>query len=137
MADTILSQRQIRGGRDVVSADAEDLVLLRLGTSEGCTVLCESDLITPSYMNYVEAQGDNGSVYTSILEFMPTVVYCREARGIYNNGSNFFEFPRVDLFELELTHFIQAAQSGQQPEHNSLDDSIRLLRVIEQLRERV
>jgi predicted dehydrogenase len=137
LADTLLRERYIKKLNKSVEANAEDLIVLHLETSENCAVVCESDLVTPSYMNHIEIQGHNGSIYSSILEFMPTIVYCKEPRGIYNEGSNFFQFPRVDLFEQELTHFLECARNGEHPRENSLDDSIRLLRVIEQIRQQV
>lgn len=130
--ETILKTRTIDGKK--VEADAEDLTVLRLDTRKGAKVLCESDLISPSYMNYVEIHGTNGSIWTSILDYFPTVVYCKEPRGVYNQGNNFFEYERVDLFERELRHFIESIQNEEQPSLNSIEDSVETLRVIESIR---
>lgn len=133
--DTILKTREINNQK--IQADAEDIVLLKLKAKQGVEVICESDLITPSYMNYIEIQGTNGSVWTSILDYFPTIVYCKEPRGVFNQGNNFFEFNRVDLFEKELRYFIESIKNGEQPILNSIEDSMKVLKIIELIREEV
>jgi len=128
-ADTILKEREIEGKS--VEADAEDLILLKMEMSGGARVLCESDLITPSYMNYIEVHGTNGSLWTTILDYFPTIVYCKQPRGVYDRGNNFFEFSKVDLFERELGHFIDCIENGGKPAMNSIEDSVRIMRMIE------
>lgn len=108
--------------------------MLRLDTRKGAKVLCERDLITSSYMNYVEIHGTNSSIWTSILDYFPTVVYCKEPRGVYNQGNNFFVYERVDLFEKELRHFIESIRNKEQPSLTSIEDSVETLRVIESFR---
>lgn len=126
---TILEEREIDGER--VDATAEDLILLNMEMENDVRVICESDLITPSYMNYVEIHGENGSFWTSILDYFPTVLYCKESRGIYDKGKNIQNFSRVDLFEKELRYFINCIRNGEDPKYNSVDDSIRIRRIIE------
>ncbi len=130
--ETVLKTRIIDGRE--IEADAEDLTVLRFETEGGTKVLCESDLITPSYMNYVEIHGTNGSIWTSILDYFPTIVYCKEPRGVYNQGNNFFEYKRVDLFEKELRHFIETIQDGDKPSLNSIEESVETLKIINSLR---
>lgn len=127
-SDTILPERQIEG--EEVDADAEDVAVLRMHTESGVHVVCESDLVTPGYMNHVEIQGTNGSVFTSILDFMPTVVYCKEPHGIYDRGHTFKQFEAVDLFERELGHFF-AAIRGETGHVNSIADSVAVMGVVE------
>jgi len=129
--DVVLKEREIEGRR--VQVDAEDLVVVKLESQTGVTILCESDLITPSYMNYVEIQGTNGSLWTSILEQFPTLLYCKEPRGVYDRGQNVFEFPRVDLFERELGYFLECLRNGTQPDLNSLEDSLKLMSILEEI----
>jgi predicted dehydrogenase len=132
--DIILREREVEG--EIITVDAEDKVLVELQTAKCRKVVCESDLLTPSYMNYIEIQGTNGSVWASILDYFPTIVYCKEAAGIYNQGNNFFNFPRVDLFERELRYFIETLQKGETPDLNSIEDSVKMLEVIEEIRRR-
>jgi len=128
--DVVLKHREINGL--VHEVDAEDLVLLKLKTG-GVEVLCESDLLTPSYMNTLEIHGENGSIFTSILHFLPTVVYCKKPKGVLNQGNNFYTFPQENLFEKELRHFVEAIKNGG-GHLNSVADSIKIFRVLEQVR---
>lgn len=127
--DTILDRREIEG--KVVESNAEDLIWLKLEMANGTRVICESDLITPSYTNHVEVQGTNGSLWVSILDYFPTLVYCIEPQGVYDRGNNFFEFPKADLFEKELSHFIECIENGAKPTLNSIEDSVRIMKIVE------
>lgn len=128
IAETLLPTRTIQG--ETVEATAEDCVLLEL-RREGLMALCESDLVTAGYMNYVEIVGDQGSIFTSILEFLPTVLHCKQAwGGVYSQGHNFFHFPIVNLFELELGQFVDAVRAGTRS-LASLDDSVCVASILE------
>ncbi len=131
--DTVLREREVEG--KLVQADAEDFIVLKLESESGAKILCESDLITPSYMNYIEIQGTNGSLWASILDYFPTILYCKEPRGVYDRGHNTFEFPKVDLFERELKHFLQCIRDNTQPDLNSLEDSLKLMEILENILE--
>jgi predicted dehydrogenase len=130
--DTLLQKREIEDR--AVDADAEDLIWLKMEMANGAKIFCESDLITPSYMNYIEVHGTNGSLWTSILDYFPTIVYCKEPRGIYDRGHNFFEFPKVDLFEKELDHFIDCIKNDNKPKTNSIDESVKIMRLLESIK---
>ncbi len=130
-ADTVLKERVIEGR--VVKTNAEDLILIKMEMQNGTKVICESDLLSPSYMNYLEVHGTNGSLWSSILDFFPTAVYCKKQRGRYNEGYNFFRFPHTDLFELELSHFIECIKKGDTNPLNSVADSIKIMRLTESL----
>ena len=131
--DTVLKYRKIED--KIIEANAEDLVLLKMEMEKGVRVICEGDLITPSYMNYIEIHGTNGSIWASILDFFPTIVYCKEPRGVYDRGCNFFKFPRIDLFEKELSYFIKCIRNGEKPEINSIEDSIKIMELLESIEE--
>jgi myo-inositol 2-dehydrogenase / D-chiro-inositol 1-dehydrogenase len=126
--DTLRPNREIEG--DDVRADAEDVILLRLGMADDVSVICQSDLVTPGYMNHVEIQGTNGSLFTSILGHMPTTLFLREAVPGYDAGQHTLRFPPVDLFERELRHFVDACRAGGH-RLNSIEDSMRLMAVVE------
>lgn len=130
-SDIILKERTIEN--TVVKPTAEDIILLKIETEGDVKVICQSDLITPSYMNFIEIHGTNGSVYTSILDHFPTNVYCKEPVGIYDRGNNFSKFPQVDLFERELKYFIDCVKNGRVNEINSLTDSISVMKAINTL----
>jgi predicted dehydrogenase len=126
--DTLLPQRRIEGAH--VHADAEDFILLRLQMGGDVSVLCQSDLVTPGYMNHVELQGTNGSVFTTILPHLPTTLFLREPAGGYDRGEHEMRFPQVDLFALELQHFVNVC-GGEGQRLNSVDDSLRLMAIVE------
>ena len=128
--ETLRPVRTIHGQR--VEATAEDMVLLDIEAG-GTRILCEADFITPSYMDHLEIQGDNGSVFSSLLHYMPTIVYCKERRGIFNEGNNFYNFPFVNLFEKELGHFLDVVANGRRNNINSLEDSIHVMEIIEHI----
>lgn len=123
--DTLLKERDIED--KTVDADAEDVILLKIESDSGVQIICEADLITPSYMNYVEVQGTNGSLWTSILDSFPTMVYCKQPRGAYGLGQNSFSFPKVDLFEKELAYFLECVRKGEVPEVNSIRHSVEVM----------
>lgn len=125
----LLPQRRIAG--DVVKATAEDYIVARF-TAGGVEVLCEADLVTPSYQNFCEVHGDNGSLLTSIQAHIPTVLYCSQARGIHDIGNTIRHFPTVNLFELELKHFLDTVASGDAAT-DTVEESKRLISLIEQL----
>lgn len=100
-------------GSETIQTDAEDLVLLNIQSQDGVEVLCQSDFLSPGYMNTVEIHGDNGSVFTSILSKLPTIVHCNEARGEYPQGQTLLHFEPVNLFTREMEHFIHCCRSDQ------------------------
>ncbi len=128
--ETVLPSRNVSGRE--INVDAEDYVVLDIDAN-GVKVLCESDLISPSYMDYIEIHGDNGSIFTSILSYFPTIVHCKEARNIYSEGNNFRNFPATNLFEKELSHFLTAIKTGTR-NMNSIDESVRIFEIIEQIK---
>lgn len=132
-SDIILEERKIDG--ETVQATADDHVVLKSEMDDGPTVLCQSDLITPSYMNYVEVHGSNGSVMTSILDYFPTTVYCQEPRGGYDEGRNVTKFSAVDLFERELSCFVDRVRNHDIHETNSAGDAVEVRRIIESMQE--
>ncbi|HEV2954293.1 MAG TPA: Gfo/Idh/MocA family oxidoreductase [Candidatus Dormibacteraeota bacterium] len=128
---TLLPRRKIDGA--VVEATAEDYVLTQIGYPD-MEVICQGDLVTPSYMNYVEVHGDNGSLFASILSHLPTIVYCTEARGVFNLGNNIQQFPPVNLFEAELGYFVRAVRQEVEPV-SGLRDSLDVLALLNPLLE--
>lgn len=129
LEDTLLPHREIEGA--LVEAEAEDICILEMQMGSGVRAVCESDLITPSYMNYMEVQGTNGSLFTSILDYLPSFVYCKEPVGAYDRGHNFLHFRKVDLFERELGYFLECIDRGSEPSVNSLEESVSLMELLE------
>ena len=105
--------------------------MLRARAEDDTEILCESDLVSPSYMNSIEIHGENGSIITSILDQFPTSIYCNEPTGIYDRGHNYHDFSRVDLFKKELEYFKDCVTAESDPELNTLDDAIEVRRIID------
>jgi len=129
--NTVLKHRFVENKE--IEVDAEDCVYIRLRSKRGVEIICEADLITSSYMNYVEVYGDNGSFFGSILDYLPTIVYCKETRGIYDRGRNIFQNPRVDLVQEELKHFIKVLQGLVEPP-DSINNELEIFKIIEEIR---
>ncbi len=128
--DVLRPVRHIDG--EEVAADAEDLIVLDMEMG-GVRVLCQGDFVTPGYMDQLEVQGDNGSIFTSLLDYLPTVITLKEKRGDYPEGTTRRSFPTVNLFDLELTHFVQALRDGQPNTVNSLGDSLRVMEIVDHI----
>jgi predicted dehydrogenase len=107
--ELLIPVRQING--QALPARAPDCAVASLKAG-GVRAICQSDLVTPSFMNYVEVQGDNGSASASILDLMPTMVYCNEPRGLFDRGYNPRQFEPVNLFVKELSDFINTVEAG-------------------------
>ncbi len=127
--EILIGQRVIEG--EAFEPDAEDNVVLSVEAG-GARVICQSDLASPSYMQYLELHGQNGSIFTSILEFFPTVLFLKEERGGYRRGNNLYRFESVNLFELELGHFLRCIEKGEK-NANSVEDSMEILKVLAEI----
>ncbi|MDA8088632.1 MAG: Gfo/Idh/MocA family oxidoreductase [Nitrospiraceae bacterium] len=129
--EILIKEREIGG--QIVKADAEDMILLDLRCG-GARIICEADFVSPVYMEYLEFHGDNGSIFTSVLSHLPTILFLKEGRGIYDKGSTFVNFQQVNLFDLEIGHFLNCIKNGTR-NMNSIDDSIKALEIAEKLKE--
>jgi predicted dehydrogenase len=127
--ELLLPVRQI--GAEVCRVHAPDSAVVSLAAG-GVPAICQSDLVTPSFMNYVEVHGDNGSVAGSILDSMPTGVYCNEPRGIYDRGHNTMPARPTNLFVAELGEFVQLVESGRL-DLSALSASVDMARFVDSL----
>lgn len=128
--ELILPTRTISGKE--VKVDAEDCILFQMVSEKGTHIICQADLITPCFMDFTEIHGSNGSICGSILHYIPTIVFCDEPRGTFNQGNNVFQFPMQDLFRLELEHFIAAVNAEKEP-LGDVDESIMIMNIIDVL----
>ena len=127
--ELILPVREING--EARRARAPDCAVTALEAG-GVRAICQSDLATPSFMNYVEVHGDNGSVTGSILDSMPTMVYCIEPRGVFDRGQNPRQVEPVNLFVKELTDFARTVTEGRF-DPAPLTASVRLTQFVDSL----
>ncbi len=122
--------RTIQGEK--LMANAEDYIVLEIETDK-VKILCQGDFVTPGYMDYLEIQGENGSIFSSLLHYFPTIIHCKEPQEGFKENNNFFQFPEVDLFEQELSHFLESLQNGSRKHVNSLNDSIAVMEIIDEI----
>lgn len=125
-------ERPISGQLEKV--DAEDFVLVRLTSRSGIESFCQADLITPSFMHYIDIQGENGTFFGSIQPDMPSFLFCVEAAGGYDQGRTDFDFGHRNFFQAQMTTFVDALHDRVQPDGCGVEDSVNLLDAFEQIR---
>ena len=124
-------QREIQGRMEDV--DAEDYILAELQMKSGVTVICQADLLTPAFTQFVEIQGENGTFMGSIDPAMPSFVYCNQPAEGWKQGRNSLELGRVNLFEAQMSAFVHAVRTRSAPGRCTVDDSVLLLQTMEML----
>jgi predicted dehydrogenase len=124
-------RREIQGRMEDV--DAEDYILVELNTKSGVTVTCQADLLTPAFTQFVEIQGDNGTFMGSIDPAMPSFVFCNEQADGWKAGRTDLNFAQTNLFEAQMSAFIQAVATRTAPRRCTIEDSMQLLEIIELL----
>lgn len=130
--DLLRQRREINGKLEEV--DAEDYILTELQMKSGVTVVCQADLLTPAFTQFVEVQGDDGTFMGSIDPATPSFVFCNKPVDGWKAGRNSFEFGQVNLFEAQMSAFVHAVQTRAEPPRGNLSDSVQLLETIEMLR---
>jgi predicted dehydrogenase len=128
-------ERHINGER--VEVDAEDHIWIKCTGSSDIEIFCQADLITPTFSQFVEIQGENGSFMGSIQADMPSFVFLKESRGGYNVGKTELRYGRRNVFDIQMMTFIQAVLRRELPDRNRIDDSIMLMRVLGEIRKQV
>jgi len=125
----VLEERNINGEK--INATAEDLFIADYKT-ESAEVHLHTDTFTPGFIEFVEIMGKDGSVFTSILDYIPTIVYLKEGKGRYNKGQNIKKYEAVDLFKRQFDDFFDAINKGERS-LNSIQSSIRVMESINRL----
>lgn len=124
-------RREIQGRLEEV--DAEDYILAELLMKSGVRVICQADLLTPAFTQFVEVQGDNGTFMGSIDPGMPSFVFCNREAGGWKQGRTDLQFGRVNLFEAQMSAFIHAIETRTAPDRSTVEDSVQLLEAMEML----
>lgn len=124
-------QREIWGRMEDV--DAEDFILAELQMESGVTVICQADLLTPAFTQFVEVQGDNGTFMGSIDKAMPSFVFCNRETDGWKQGRTDLQFDWANLFEAQMSAFIRAVETRTAPDRCTVEDSVQLLEVMEML----
>lgn len=125
-------ERMINGNSEKV--DAEDFALVRLSTRAGIPVVVQADLLTPSFTQAIEVQGDNGTLMASIQPDMPRFVFTLKAAGGYPAGRTELAGEEVNFFDAEMADFVAAVRERRPPQVGTLADSVSVMDAIEMIR---
>ena len=134
-SDVLLPERVIDGEK--IQADAEDFILVKCRTASGAEFICQSDLITPEFSQYVEIQAENGTFRGSIQGDAPSYVFLKESRGGYDIGKTEFDFGQRNMIDIQMTSFMQCVRKGSLPDRNTLQDSLELMNIINDIKKQV
>ncbi len=132
MQDLFRPQRDIGG--TVERVDAEDFVLARFRTRSGVPVVIQADLLTPSFTQMIEVQGDNGTLMASIQAEMPQFVFALNAAGGYAAGRTELGCGQLDLFDAQMAAFVTAVRDRQPQRRGTLADSVHVMEALEKLK---
>jgi myo-inositol 2-dehydrogenase/D-chiro-inositol 1-dehydrogenase len=127
-------KRVINGMEETV--DAEDYVIARLQMKSGVEVICQADLLTPAFTQFVEVQGENGTFMGSIQPDMPSFLHLDKGVAGYQAGKTTLNFGPRNLFEAQMAEFVQAVRAQTPPERCTIQDSLELMKTMEKLQER-
>lgn len=129
----LLRPRRVIQGREE-EVDAEDYVLVRLRMKSGAEVLCQADLVTPTFTQFVEIQGENGTFMGSIQPDMPSFIFCNRDAAGYAAGKTVLNFGPRNLFEAQMAEFVRLVRTRKEPSRSTIHDSLVLLETLELLR---
>jgi predicted dehydrogenase len=124
--------RVINGVNEAV--DAEDFVIVRCQTKSGVPVVIEADLLTPAFTQILEVQGDNGTLVGSIQPDWPQFVFVIREAGGFKPGRTDLNVGSGDMFQAQMTTFVEAIGQRRQPDRCSLRDSVLVLEALELMR---
>ncbi len=124
--------REIRGHR--ITADAEDWVLGEMTSHAGVRILIEADLTTPTFVQYAEVQGTNGTFMGSIRHDLASFVQCLEPRSGFKAGRTDCEFGARNLFEAQMGMFADCVTGRAVLDRCTLGESVQLMEVVEMMR---
>jgi len=97
----------------------------------------QADLITPAFCQYVDIQAENGSFMGSIQPESPSYIFLKESRGNYDVGKTQLRFNRQNAFDIQMLAFIRTVLRKKNVDRNTIDDSLKLIEIMNQVREQV
>lgn len=128
-------ERVIQGEK--ITVDAEDYILVRCFGTNGVEVLCQGDLITPAFSQYVEIQSENGTFMGSIQSDMPSYVFLKEDSGGFSSGKTELHYGRRNVVDIQMMTFIQAVLKKELPNRNTIEDSLELMCIMDEIGKQV
>lgn len=134
----VLDKRLIRPERPIAgeihAVDAEDFLVVKLTSTNGISAICQADLITPSFIHYVDIAGENGNFFGSIQPEMPNFVYCEHSAGGYEKGRTELDFGHRNFFEAQMASFIISVRTRVPPVNGTVEDSVNILDALDRMR---
>jgi len=124
-------ERTIRGQR--VAADAEDWIVAELVSRGGVDILVEADLTTPTFLQYGEVHGSNGSFMGSIQPDMTTFIHCLAPRAGFAAGRRTYDFGARNLFEAQMGLFLDCVAGTATLDRCTLGETLELMQALELL----
>ena len=123
--------RQING--ESVTADAEDFVLLSAASHAGVQLVFQADLLTPTFRQYIEVQGTNGSFIGSIQSELPAYMQLLSPVGDYAVGRHDLASEGLNLFNAQMQFFLTNVRARELLEGPTVRDSVALFNTLSQL----
>lgn len=130
--DLFRPERLIAGKME--QADAEDFVAARFWTRSGIPVVIQADLLTPSFTQLIEVQGDNGTLMASIQPEMPQFVFALKAAGGYPQGRTVLDAGEDNFFDAQMANFVSALRQRPAQQDPTLTDSVHVMSALEMLK---
>lgn len=121
--------RTVRG--EEICADAEDFVLASCRGSGGVHVVIQADLVTPSFQQFAEVHGENGSMAGSIQADRPSYIHLSSAAGDFPAGRRDFDLESVNVFRAQMRDFVNNVRRGRAEGCATADDTLQLFDLLE------
>ena len=122
--------RQIKG--EAHNVDAEDYVVARLTSKSGTVVTLVGDFITPSFVQYSEIQGQNGTAMGSIQGHINAFVFKNTDGNRYSRGAHDLAVERTDIVADLDKNFVDAMR-GECGPRCSVSDAVEVQRITEEI----
>jgi len=136
-AMTVYEHRRLRPTRVIdgrrEDVDAEDFILAGALSRDGVPITFQADLLTPSFRQSVEIQGDNGGFVGSIAEDPRSHVFLSKAAGGFARGRTEIGAARVDLFDEQMKGFLRRLDGESVQDPPSLADSVHLFGLLQKV----
>lgn len=130
-AAQLAAHRKIGGA--AIAADAEDYLVIRAETGSGAPVLLLADMVTPAFVQYLDVQHANASVFASIDDRFPARFFLKERRGEFAAGPHLLAEGGADLYRRQADAFLTMMQNDEAPGRNTVSDSIAVARLMEEI----
>lgn len=133
--DVVLRERSIQGS--VEKVDAEDCILISCVGKDGVQINFQGDMLSGTFSQYVEVQGENGAFMGSIKPIFQSFVDLSQPTAGYSQGVTILPSEPVNLYEEQMKDFAEAVRSGVPPLKNTVKESIEVMTYLGEIEELV